>query len=70
MGYPMDTRRMRPEERNRLPCGTRRLTASAVRAIRRNRSGMTAKQQAIVYGVHHRTIEKVRRYETWKWVRE
>ena len=42
-----------------------RLTPAIVREIRANRQGMTAKQWADQIGVHHRTIEKVRSYETW-----
>ena len=52
-----------------LPHGTTRLTPSAVRAIRRNRSGMTIAMQALVYGVHRQTIWQVRSYQTWRWVR-
>lgn len=48
---------------NRLPHA--RLTPDDVRAIRRNYHGRTARQLAAQYGVHHRTIEKVRAYETW-----
>ena len=42
-----------------------RLTPEAVREIRANRQGLTAAQLAAQYGVHYRTIEKVRAYETW-----
>lgn len=42
-----------------------RLNADSVRLIRKNRYGRTAKQLAEMYGVHYRTIEKVRHYETW-----
>mgnify|MGYP003427074103 CR=1 FL=1 len=42
-----------------------RLTESDVRAIRINRNGKTAKQLASDFGVHYRTIEKARAYETW-----
>ena len=42
-----------------------RLTPALVREIRANRNGMTAKQWAAQIGTHHRTIEKVRSYETW-----
>lgn len=48
---------------NQLPHA--RLTPEAVREIRENRQGLTAAQLAAQYGVHHRTIEKVRAYETW-----
>lgn len=47
-----------------------RLTAETVRAIRQNRNGKTARQLADIYGVHYRTIEKVRHYETWAHVRD
>ena len=43
-----------------------RLTPNIVREIRINRHGMTAKEQAAVYGVHFRTIQKVRYYDTWR----
>ena len=43
-----------------------KLTASQVEEIRVNRRGLTMKQQAEVYGVHHRTIQKVRYFETWR----
>lgn len=46
-----------------------RLTPDQVVEIRENRRGMTAWQQAEKYGVHIRTIEKVRRYETWTHVK-
>lgn len=46
-----------------------KLTEDNVRAIRLNRTGRTAKQLADQYGVHYRTIEKVRAYETWGTVR-
>ena len=42
-----------------------KLCERSVRAIRANRNGWTFKQQAAIYGVHWRTIEKIRRYETW-----
>lgn len=42
-----------------------RLNAEAVRAIRENRRGLTAAQLAQQFGVHFRTVEKVRAYETW-----
>lgn len=42
-----------------------KLTEDAVRVIRANRPVRTAKQLAEQYGVHYRTIEKVRAYETW-----
>ena len=45
-----------------------RLTPGIVREIRINRHGMTAKEQAAVYGVHFRTIQKVRYYDTWRHV--
>lgn len=34
-------------------------------AIRRNVRGLTARQLAEQYGVHYRTIEKIRSGETW-----
>ena len=37
--------------------------------IRVNREGHTAKEQALILGVHYRTVEKVRYYETWAHVR-
>ena len=43
-----------------------KLTESQVLEIRENRRGMTAKQLGAAYGVHHRTIEKVRHFETWR----
>ncbi len=52
---------------NRLPQA--RLNAEFVRAIRANREGLTARQLGERYGVHHRTIEKVRHYETWSHIR-
>lgn len=42
-----------------------KLNASKVREIRANVRGLTARQLACVYGVHYRTIEKIRHYETW-----
>lgn len=48
---------------DRLPQA--RLNDRAVRAIRRNRSGWTIKQTAKVYGVHWRTIDKIRADVTW-----
>lgn len=42
-----------------------RLTAEAVRAIRRNAHGWTARQWAEHFGVHIRTIDKVRDYRSW-----
>jgi hypothetical protein len=42
-----------------------RLTVDAVRAIRAIGLAKTARQLAIEYGVHYRTIEKVRSYESW-----
>ncbi len=50
-----------PRKPHRRP----KLTEDNVRAIRLNRTGRTAKQLAEQYGVHYRTIEKVRAYETW-----
>lgn len=42
-----------------------RLDPEKVRAIRANARGLTAQQLADVYGVHIRTIDKVRVRETW-----
>ncbi|RLA56153.1 MAG: hypothetical protein DRR04_14260 [Gammaproteobacteria bacterium] len=42
-----------------------RLDANKVRYIRKNEGGMTARALASLFGVHYRTIEKVRHYETW-----
>lgn len=42
-----------------------RLTEDSVRWIRRNRHGFTAKLQAALLGVHYRTVQKVRYFETW-----
>ena len=41
-----------------------KLTPEQVVAIRANRHGKTAKALAADFGVHHRTIEKVRARET------
>jgi len=46
-----------------------RLTDDCVREIRANMRGKTAKQLAEQFGVHYRTIEKVRSYETWSHVK-
>jgi hypothetical protein len=48
---------------NRLPHA--RLNPEAVRQIRANVRGRTARQLADEFGVHFRTIEKVRSFETW-----
>lgn len=45
------------------------LDADAVRHIRRNRLGLTLRALAALHGVHWRTIEKVRAFETWRHVR-
>lgn len=45
-----------------------RLTEQAVRAIRRNVHGMTAKQWADRLGVHVRTVEAVQSYRNWRHV--
>lgn len=42
-----------------------RLNIDSVRAIRRNVHGKTAKQLAAEYGVHIRTIDKVRDGRSW-----
>ena len=41
------------------------LNPEIVRAIRKNVRGETAKQLAMKYGVHIRTIDKVRTFQTW-----
>jgi hypothetical protein len=46
-----------------------RLDADKVRAIRANVNGLTARQLGEQYGVHYRTIEKVRHNETWNHVK-
>ena len=46
-----------------------KLTEQCVIAIRQNVSGKTAKQLAEEFGVHYRTIEKVRSYETWSHIK-
>lgn len=45
-----------------------KLTPEIVRMIRANKLGKTAKQLGAEIGVHYRTIEKVRHYETWSHV--
>lgn len=47
-----------------------KLSEQDVIAILRNVRGQTAKQLAEHFGVHFRTIEKVRAYETWAHVNE
>jgi hypothetical protein len=47
-----------------------KLSPELVREIRINRHGLTAKAQATKYGVHYRTIEKVRHYETWRHIND
>ena len=42
-----------------------KLNKSKVSWIRSNHDGLTAKAQAVILGVHYRTIEKVRHFETW-----
>lgn len=42
-----------------------KLDAGKVKAIRENREGLTARQWGDRLGLHHRTIEKVRHFETW-----
>lgn len=42
-----------------------KLNESKVLWIRENRQGLTAKKQAEIMGVHHRTIDAVRTYKTW-----
>lgn len=46
-----------------------RLTPEKVREIRANVRGLFAWQLAMVYGVHIRTIDKIRTFQTWKHVR-
>lgn len=46
-----------------------RLNAESVRAIRANVEGMTARQIAARFGVHYRTVEKVRHGETWSHIK-
>jgi len=46
-----------------------KLNPLQVRAIRDNPCGLTAKQLAERFGVHFRTIEKVRSLETWSHVK-
>lgn len=46
-----------------------RLDDDAVRYVRKNPSGLTAKELAQRFSVHYRTIEKVRAFETWIHVR-
>ena len=43
-----------------------KLSESQVHEIRENRRGLTMKQQAAIYNVHHRTIQKVRYFESWR----
>ena len=45
-----------------------KLDEGTVRAIRDNKLGMTAKQWANKLGLHYRTIEKVRYFESWRHV--
>ena len=52
---------------NQLPHA--KLDSDAVRAIRSNVRGLTAKQLAQQYGVHYRTVEKVRHRETWSHIK-
>jgi DNA-binding NarL/FixJ family response regulator len=46
-----------------------KLTPDQVRLIRINRNGKTAAQLAADFGVHHRTIEKIRSRETWSHIK-
>lgn len=48
------------------PC---KLTGEQVRQIRQNRNGKPARVLAEMFGVHVRTIDKIRTQETWKSVR-
>jgi FixJ family two-component response regulator len=61
--YQQWAAKARAKRGNELPQA--RLTPEAVRAIRRNVQGKTAAQLAQEYGVHFRTVEKVRAYESW-----
>lgn len=45
-----------------------KLTADDVRTIRAAGLSKTARQLAEEFGVHHRTVEKIRNYETWRHV--
>jgi hypothetical protein len=47
-----------------------KLNPELVREIRTNRHGMTAKAQAVKYGVHYRTIEKVRHFASWRHIND
>lgn len=42
-----------------------KLNEHKVKWIRQNPKGMSAKAQAKALGVHYRTVEKVRYFETW-----
>ena len=42
-----------------------KLNSEKVLWIRKNSDGLSAKKQAALLGVHYRTIEKVRHFETW-----
>ena len=52
-----------------IELGQSKLNNAKVIWIRSNPEGLTAKQQAETLGVHYRTVEKVRHYETWAHVR-
>ena len=52
---------------NQLPHA--KLTPDIVRAIRANKDDWTARQWAAHLGVHRRTIDAVREYRNWGWVR-
>lgn len=45
-----------------------KLTADDLRTIRAAGLSKTARQLAEEFGVHHRTVEKIRSYETWRHV--
>ena len=45
-----------------------KLNPEKAREIKINRNGETAKQLAARFGVHHRTIDKIRDGKTWKFV--
>lgn len=61
--YQQWAAKARAKRGNELPHA--RLTPESVQAIRRNPMGKTAAQLAQEYGVHLRTVEKVRAYESW-----
>jgi len=46
-----------------------KLDADSVRVIRANADGLTARQLAAIHGVHYRTIEKVRHFQSWSHIK-